>query len=154
MSLARPSAAVLTVRYMEPRDLAQALRLLQRTADSRRARRDVLCQFHAGDISSWVAEVDEQVVGFVMCRVRPSHGGPARRFELKHLVVASAWRRRGIASRLLRRFDDRLRPGDRVRAVVPESNLTAQLFLRAAGFRALRVLRGRFGDEDGYLLVR
>jgi ribosomal protein S18 acetylase RimI-like enzyme len=56
---------------------------------------------------------------------------------------------------MLRALEEMLRrPGDFVRATVPETNLPAQLLLRDAGFRALSVVRGYFGTEDGYLMER
>ena len=38
--------------------------------------------------------------------------------------------------------------------VLPESNLAVQLFLRNAPYRAVRVLRGYYGDEDGYFMAQ
>ena len=38
--------------------------------------------------------------------------------------------------------------------VVPESHLRVQLFLRDAQYRAVRVLRGYYENEDGYLMFR
>jgi len=55
---------------------------------------------------------------------------------------------------LLRRLlEDLERSWGRVPVVVPERNLAAQVFLRNARYRAVRVLRGHFGDEDGYLMT-
>jgi hypothetical protein len=41
-----------------------------------------------------------------------------------------------------------------IRATVPESNLPVQLLLRDAGYKAVRVCRGHFDGEDGYLMER
>jgi ribosomal protein S18 acetylase RimI-like enzyme len=54
---------------------------------------------------------------------------------------------------LLEQLDRELRRrADRVRIVVPETKLRAQLFLREAGYRATRVFHEHFGNEDGYLM--
>ena len=54
---------------------------------------------------------------------------------------------------LLERLYQELRQrGQCVRIVVPESSLPAQVFLHEAGYRAVRVLRGYYGDQDGYLM--
>jgi hypothetical protein len=42
---------------------------------------------------------------------------------------------------------------NRICIVVPESDLTAQLFLHQLEYRATQVLRGCYGGEDGYLMV-
>lgn len=46
------------------------------------------------------------------------------------------------------------RRADCIQAIVPESNLQAQLALREGGYRATQVVRGYYGDEDGYRMVR
>jgi hypothetical protein len=44
------------------------------------------------------------------------------------------------------------RDGGLLQAVVPETNLGVQLFLRDAGFLAAGVVRDHFDSEDGYLM--
>jgi ribosomal-protein-alanine N-acetyltransferase len=156
---------------MEPRDLAQVLGIIERTPAPRWARQDILFHFRSDDISSWVALQDEQVAGFVVCRVltaktpatvpatdsevpwRRDASPQQQRFELLHLAVAPESQRNGIGRALLQRFEDRLsKPGDAVQATVPESNLPVQLFLRSVGYKAVRVLRGYYGEEDAFLM--
>jgi ribosomal protein S18 acetylase RimI-like enzyme len=75
--------------------------------------------------------------------------------NLLHIAVAPDWRRRGVAATLLGQLEQFLRhPEDSIRAAVPEGNLPVQLFLRAAGYKALRVLRGFYAAEDAYLMER
>jgi [ribosomal protein S18]-alanine N-acetyltransferase len=166
-----------TIRYMEPRDLAQVFRITQRTPAPRWARQDFLLSFQSGDISSWVAEIDDKVVGFVVCRVIPRQERVAigvagsrdvrefvwrdaptpqpLRFELLHVAVDPEHQRNSVGRALLGRFDERLRQaGDCILATVPESNLPVQLFLRALGYKASRVLRGYYGEEDAYVMER
>jgi ribosomal protein S18 acetylase RimI-like enzyme len=166
-----------TIRYMEPRDLTQVFRITQRTPAPRWARQDFLLGFQSSDVSSWVAEVGDQVVGFVVCRIHPrrervmvtkSSAGKGRevvwrndpaqrplRFELLHVAVAPEYQRRSVGRALLARFDERLREAeDSIAATVPESNLAVQLFLRSLGYKAVRVERGYYGDEDAYVLER
>ena len=167
---ARASSA-LTLRHMEPRDLPHVLRIIERTPAPRWAQQDILFHFHSDDISSWVAIVDDQVAGFVVCRIVPAlaatvpsgddnvawrmDAGPQERFELLHLAVAPEWQRNGIGRALVQRFESRLvHAGDAIRAIVPESNLPVQLFLRAVGYKAVRVLRGYYGEEDAFVMER
>jgi hypothetical protein len=42
--------------------------------------------------------------------------------------------------------------GDHIEIVIPESRLSAQLFLHQVGYLATQVLRDCYGSEDGYLL--
>src|SRR4051794_1916181 len=65
------TSRVLTVRYMEPRDLPQVLRIVERTPAPRWARKDILFHFQSSDISSWVAEADQRITGFAISRVIP-----------------------------------------------------------------------------------
>jgi len=77
------------------------------------------------------------------------------RFEILHIAVAPEHQRLSVGRALLGRFDERLRlPEDCIQATVPESNLSVQLFLRSLGYKALRVLRGYYGDEDAYIMER
>jgi ribosomal-protein-alanine N-acetyltransferase len=162
------AVSALTLRHMEPRDLPHVLRIIERTPAPRWAQQDILFHFHSDDISSWVAIVDDQVAGFVVCRIVPAlattipsddeavwrmDAGPQERFELLHLAVAPECQRNGIGRALVHRFESRLsHPGDSIRATVPESNLPMQLFLRAVGYKAVRVLRGYYGEEDAFVM--
>jgi ribosomal protein S18 acetylase RimI-like enzyme len=75
--------------------------------------------------------------------------------RLLHLAVAADWRGKGIGRALVKQFEQFLRQSeDSIRAAVPETNLPAQLMLRSAGYRALRVLRGFYNSEDAYLMER
>ncbi len=170
------TAGTWMIRYMEPRDLAQVTRLTQKTQPGR-PRQDFLLSLLYTDVFSWVAEAGEKLVGFVACRVvhgrqraavirarrrvAPEAVGrgdlPQRplRFELLHIAVAPEYQRGGVGRALMTRFEDCLTlPQDRIRATVPESNLPTQLFLRALGYKAVRVLRGHCGAEDAYAMER
>lgn len=89
------------------------------------------------------------VVGYCVAIHHPD------RFELINLAVAPDERRAGVGGALLERLASRLTPQRRreITAAVRESNLDAQLFFRAAGFRARAILRACFdNDEDAYLM--
>src|SRR5439155_1020293 len=67
------------VRYTEPRDLAPVFHLAEQTPAPRQARLDFLRGYQAPDVSSWVAAVGDEVVGFVACRfVLPRRRAAAR----------------------------------------------------------------------------
>ena len=74
--------------------------------------------------------------------------------ELLDLLVQPDPTWPGLEHALLKRLTEEIqRSWGHVPVVVPESNLTAQLFLRDAGYRAVRVFHSYFGDEDGYLMI-
>jgi ribosomal protein S18 acetylase RimI-like enzyme len=138
-------------------------------------RQNFLTILQSNDAVSLVAECREQLVGFMIFSIqrRPEDGDartlkyltagssshlsapPAQPtcFTLRHLAVAEKWQRRGISRTLLRHLSQRLRhPEDRIEARVPETRLSAQLMLRDAGYKAVKVLRGYFTDQDAYLM--
>jgi ribosomal protein S18 acetylase RimI-like enzyme len=176
MSTTRTAAVpTLTFRQMAPRDLLQVWRIEQQTTARRWTVQDFLTVLQSGHTVGQVVEAGDQVVGYVIytvqapAREEDGEAGRSRRttntvadpgdsplhITLLHLVVAPDWRRRGVGLALLGRLAKKLRNAeDRVQTTVPETNLAIQLLLRQAGYKAVRVLRGYFGEEDGYLLER
>jgi hypothetical protein len=127
-----------------------------------------------GETLRAVAEVRDRLIGFVLCtpvqqtddarrgRIAAVCGflrrlvgrgrGPAC-VNLLDVVVCGEGSRGQAEQALLVQLDhDLRRGGGPVRVVVPETKLATQLFLRGAGYRALRVLHDYFGDEDAYLM--
>ncbi len=75
--------------------------------------------------------------------------------ELLRIGVLPDRRRQGIGRALLQRIHrEFVRRGGAIRATVPESELAVELLLRDAGYKAIRILRGHFGSEDGYVFER
>lgn len=74
---------------------------------------------------------------------------------LLDLAVEPAWRQRGIGTALINKLKDKLARGRRSQLVVSvrESNLGAQLFLKACGLKAAIVIRADYEDtgEDSYV---
>lgn len=94
-----------------------------------------------------IAEIHDRVVGWMLYRVdRP------RRIVLSRLAVHPDYRRLGIGLALSSKVRERLHPDRRPRATarVADTNLDAHLFLRAAGWRATKVVRGELGQPDQY----
>lgn len=96
-----------------------------------------------------VIQSRNEVVGHVCYELKPD------RIVLWRLAVQE--KRRGVGREALNMLVDKLSGRRRVlEVVVRETNLDAQLFFRACGFRATQVLRSYFEDsgEDGYLMRR
>ncbi len=97
-----------------------------------------------------VAEIAEKVVAVFVYETH-SH-----RLELLNLAVDPAYRRRGVASQCIAKLAAKLNSHRRswITANVSECDLAAQMFLKAAGFRATAVLKRMDKDEaDAYRFV-
>ena len=97
-----------------------------------------------------VAELDHDVVGFMIYELHKS------RLHVLNFSVASAMRRRGVGSQMVAKLISKLSHERRTRILleVRETNLAAQLFFRALGYRAVSVLREFYEDtpEDAYIM--
>jgi [ribosomal protein S18]-alanine N-acetyltransferase len=93
-----------------------------------------------------VAELDDQVVGFMIYELHKN------RLHVLNFAVAARFRRQGIGSQMLTKFVGKLSRLRRVLLEVRETNLAAQLFFRANGFKAVSVLRDFYDDtsENAY----
>jgi ribosomal protein S18 acetylase RimI-like enzyme len=171
------SPPAVQLRPMAWRDLPQVIRLAGEGHVPAWTGTDLRTVLQSHETLGCVAEAHPHLAGFVLCTlVHPDTGSNVGlRESLKKLfgrligrwsrqplfvqlldvVVLPGWPRAEIEQGLLEQLDRDLRraKGDLL-LVVPETNLTAQLFLRQAGYRATRVLRAYYGSEDGYLMIR
>jgi ribosomal protein S18 acetylase RimI-like enzyme len=169
------TSRILKVRSMDARDLPRLLQIERQPSSHRWTRKDFMMDLQSSDRGIWVATIQNYVVGFLVYRdvseVEEEQDEPVRsrasarqqtaaerlplQIEILHVSVAADWHRRGVGLALVQRFDSALRhPEDCIQAAVPETSLAAQLLLRSAGYKAVRVLRGHFDDEDAYLMER
>jgi len=166
----------LSVRPLARRDARRVILLAQRVGTLPWTDGELAAVLAAPDTLGCVAEVRGGIAGFVVGAADPPLGPPGpptaaqlvrlfRRFvgaavappriDRLAVTVAPDFPTDAVEHALLRQFVRELsRSADCAEVAVPETSLTAQLMLRDAGFRATRVLRGHYGDEDGYLMVR
>jgi ribosomal-protein-alanine N-acetyltransferase len=98
----------------------------------------------------WRGPGNEKVVGLMVYELHPKHLGVLR------LAVDPAYRRMEVGTQMVARLASKLRSHRRTRLVadVSEYATAGQLFLRACGWRAEKVLRGGGeGGEDAYRMV-
>jgi ribosomal protein S18 acetylase RimI-like enzyme len=166
---------VLKVRAMLPSDLPRLLQIETPSSGTRFLRKDLPANLFSTDRGIWVATIQNHVVGYLVYQLVPEEESansdlavarprgtwgrrntslPLLQVELLHLFVSSDWRRRGIGRALVSRFDPRLSKDEAclIQAMVPETNLAAQLLLRSSGYRAVRVSRRYFSDEDAFVM--
>ena len=84
------------------------------------------------------------VVGFLI------YGIDGRQIELHKFAVAREHRRRGVGAQMAATLAYELsdRQKDEISLTIHERNLGGQLFLKAMGYRACGILKGRYPDGD------
>lgn len=139
------------VRWMTGRDHPAVLTIERKSFDCPWSAAEFLEYLGQPDSIGMVAEIDEFVVGYMVFKLGQ------KRIELLNLAVAPTCRRRGVGCALIDHLTAKLiQPGanrrQRIVTYVRERNLAAQLFFRALGFRAVRVLRDYYDgcDDDAY----
>ena len=89
------------------------------------------------------------VAGYAVYRLRETH------LVLMNMAVLPAVQRRGIGSAMIRKLKAKLSTQRRTSIVtdVRDSNLDAQLFMRASEFRAVEVIRDAYEDTTEDAIV-
>jgi ribosomal protein S18 acetylase RimI-like enzyme len=165
----------LTLRRILHRDLAALMQIEQQPPALRWTEQDLKAVIQTPNTAGWVAEAEGRVVGFVIYVVslQPQHEDPRERSKVQphwakwfrprqplhvtllNLAVVSDFHRCGLGRMLVGRLNQEFtHPCDRVQATVPESNLSVQCLLRESGYKAVRIFRGYYDTEDGYLMER
>lgn len=138
------------IRWMIRRDMPEVLATETESFEFPWCEDDFIRCLQQRNCIGMVAEVDDQVVGFMIYELHRS------RLHVLNFAVAAAYRRRGIGSQMLAKLVSKLSHQRRTRIVlqVRETNLPAQLFFRNGGFRAVSVLRAFYDDtpEDAYTM--
>lgn len=138
------------IRWMIPRDMLEVLTIENESFEYPWSKKDFIRCLRQFNFIGFVAEFDEQVVGFMIYELHRT------RLHVLNFAVAGDFRRHGIGRQMVENLATRLSPQHRTRILleVCETNLEAQLFFRSCGFRAVSVLRNYYDDlpEDAYLM--
>ncbi len=99
------------------------------------------------NVMGLVAESGERICGYFLYELRKN------RFDIFRLAVDPELWREGVGSKFLQRLQNKLHPERRhtITALVAETNLFGQLFLRSQRFRAVHTFSGCFDGRDGYM---
>jgi ribosomal protein S18 acetylase RimI-like enzyme len=150
-TLLQPTAYSATLRWLITADLPAVLQIADDCPSLPWTMEDFQECFRSLDTIGKVVEVQGSVIGFLIYQLDRD----AREVVVKSIAVAPDWQRHGVGQSMISSLDRKLSQGyERVSAMVPESGLALQLLLRSAGFRAVRVLRRYYGDEDAYLMEK
>lgn len=131
----------LGIRPMDRDDIAQVARI-ERACFSVPLNETEIRRSLARKATTWVVAVDDggEVLGFSQTSKRT-----ARCIELLHVAVLPEVRRRAIGARLVERvLKGAIAAGCRVVFCVPETNLTAMLWLKALGIEAVGIKHDEF----------
>lgn len=138
------------IRWMIRRDMDEVLAIENERFEFPWCENDFIRVLRQRNAIGLVVDYDEQAVAYVIYELHK------RRLHILGIAVDSRFDRRGFGRMLIEKLVGKLNPDRRVRisAEVRETNLGAQLFFKACGFRAVSVVRGlyRDTDEDAYIM--
>ena len=150
MSLDSKQRLQVHIRWMIRRDMPEVLEIENGSFEFPWCEEDFIRCLQQRNCIGMVAEVDDKVVGFMIYELHKT------RLHVLNFSVKSEMRRRGIGSQMVTKLISKLSHQRRTRIIleVRETNLLAQLFFRAVGFRAVSVLRRFYEDtpEDAYIM--
>ena len=149
----RPSTAAqmpVHIRWMIRRDMPEVLAIEEQSFEFPWSEADFVRCLRQRNCIGMIAEHNERVVGFMIYELHKT------RLHILNFAVDQQQRRRGVGSQMVKKLAGKLSPQRRSRIMleIRETNLPAQLFFRALGFRAVSVLRAFYDDtpEDAYLM--
>ncbi|QGJ71592.1 Ribosomal-protein-alanine N-acetyltransferase [Planctomycetales bacterium 10988] len=138
------------IRWMIRRDMPEVLEIEQESFDFPWNEEDFLRCLQQRNCIGMVAEYEEQVVGFMIYELQKEC------LHVLNFAVDPACRRHRVGTSMMSKLIGKLSPQRRnhISLEVRETNLPAQLFFRATGFRALRIIRDYYEDstDDAYLM--
>src|SRR6516162_6193570 len=136
------------IRWMIRRDMPEVLQTEQLSFEYPWTEEDFLRCLRQRNCIGMVAEQGEKVVGFMIYELHKS------KLHILNFAVGPTCRRGGVGAQMVAKLISKLSSHRRTRITleVRETNLPAQLFFRAQGFRAVRVLRAYYEDsgEDAF----
>ncbi len=138
------------IRWMIRRDMSEVMEIENHCFEFPWFEEDFIRCLRQRNCIGMVAEFDERVVGFMIYELHKT------RLHILNFAVASDFHRKDVGAQMVAKLIGKLSHQRRTRILleVRETNLPAQLFFRALGFRATSVLRDFYDDttEDAYLM--
>jgi len=101
-----------------------------------------------------VAETEDTIVGYTIGEVERKSGSMVG--HVMNIAISEAWRRRGLALRLLDELESRfrLRGAESVYLEVRASNSSARRLYRKRGYIEIGSLPGYYREEDGLAMEK
>ncbi len=138
------------IRWMVRRDMPKVLSIDRESFGNPWSEEDFISALRQTNCIGMVAEHGLTVVGFMVYELHKT------RLHVLNFAVNKKCRRRGVGEQMISKLVSKLSCERRNRIVleVRETNLDAQLFFQAMGFRAVAVVRDFYHDttEDAYTM--
>lgn len=142
------------IRWMIRRDMPEVLDIEKSSFELPWSEEDFIRCLRQRNCIGMVAEYDEQVIGFMVYELHRD------KLHVLNLSVHPDWRRCEVGAQMVARLVNKLSQQRRNKIVleVRESNLPAQQFFAAMGFRVVSTLRNYYEDtpetnDDAYVFV-
>lgn len=140
------------IRWMIRRDIPRVLEVDAASFEDASTEEHFLRALRQRNVIGIVAENPtnyDQLYGFAVYALHK------RKLHVMSLAVGPGYRRRRIGTQLVAKLAGKLSSQRRQRLTinVPDNNMAAHLFLKAQGFEAQEVVRGQYGEADGYLFA-
>ncbi len=140
----------LQIRWLIRRDMPEVLAIEQESFEHAWSEEEFLCILRQQNCIGMVAEIDHEIVGFMIYELHKSN------LHVLNFAVAKQYRRKGIGAQMVDRLIDKLSLQRRKEILleVRERNLSAQMFFKELDFMAVTVLRNHYDDtsEDAYIM--
>lgn len=138
------------IRWMIRRDMPEVLGIETNSFEFPWSEDDFIRCLRQRNCIGMVAEHDERVAGFMIYELHKT------RLHILNFAVHREFRRRNVGRQMMNKLIGKLSNQRRTRILleVRETNLAAQLFFQAMGYRAVSLLRDFYEDtsEDAYLM--
>ncbi|WP_422929912.1 ribosomal protein S18-alanine N-acetyltransferase [Singulisphaera sp. PoT] len=138
------------IRWMIRRDMPEVLAIEHASFEYPWCEEEFLRVLRQRNCIGMVAEYGERVVGFMIYELHKN------RLHVLDFATHPEFRRQAVGQQMVAKLIGKLSNHRRTRIVlsVRETNLSAQLFFRIQGFRAMEVVREHYQDtgEDAYVM--
>lgn len=138
------------IRWMIRRDMPEVLDIEEESFDFPWPEESFIRCLRQRNCIGMVAEYEDRVVGFMIYELHKN------RIHVVNFAVAADCRCCGVGSQMVAKLITKLSAQrcSRILLAVRETNLSAQLFFRESGFRAVSVLQDYYENtpEDAYLM--
>lgn len=138
-----PEQNLPSIRWLLRRDLPEILDIEQRSFERPWSESDFHRHLQQRNCIGNVAVIDDKTVAYSICELERDH------YRIVNMAVHPDYRRQGIGTQILRRFENRLRPDYRthVVALVPQTCLAVQSFFERDNIS--NFVKVRTTDEKG-----
>lgn len=138
----------ITFRQLTRRDLDEVMKIEEASQPDAWTRKAFWAKLRNPLSRAAMLEADGEPSGFSICMTE------GLSCHLLNFAVAPDSRRKGLGTALLKNLEEYARKQTLIEIYfeVRESNLPAQMLYKKLGYEAVEILRGHYGDDDGYLM--